>query len=306
MPELACAIDPLVLPCQWGGGGAGCPGPNEGVGIGNSCGRVCGSAGDIAGKAGAARPSLCARGLGQSWGKGLKGEAVSQKGTRGWCKPRGCSEGLGWPRGCGVPTADCPLCRYRKAALKWHPDKNPDNKEYAEQKFKEIAEAYEVLSDSKRPRCCAACPPLPLGLLTPTPRVPCWAHLVGTPGLCECPRPQEAAGLSCSLRGWAACSKKGSRERWCPGGGLPAGAGAALSGAGGSGGAAGAGATPIPSLPTALHPLWLWEHHRSVPVLLLLGPCLAPGSPPASLSSPSRAEARYLRPLWQRGPHGGR
>nr|XP_020647653.1 dnaJ homolog subfamily B member 2-like isoform X2 [Pogona vitticeps] len=39
---------------------------------------------------------------------------------------------------------------YRQHALKWHPDKNPENKEYAEKKFKEIAEAYEVLSDSKR------------------------------------------------------------------------------------------------------------------------------------------------------------
>uniref|UniRef100_A0A8B9LTN5 J domain-containing protein n=1 Tax=Astyanax mexicanus TaxID=7994 RepID=A0A8B9LTN5_ASTMX len=34
---------------------------------------------------------------------------------------------------------------YRKLALRWHPDKNPDNKEEAERKFKEIAEAYEVL-----------------------------------------------------------------------------------------------------------------------------------------------------------------
>uniref|UniRef100_A0A8C8SHK1 J domain-containing protein n=1 Tax=Pelusios castaneus TaxID=367368 RepID=A0A8C8SHK1_9SAUR len=39
---------------------------------------------------------------------------------------------------------------YRKAALKWHPDKNPANKEYAERKFKEIAEAYEVLSDKSK------------------------------------------------------------------------------------------------------------------------------------------------------------
>ena len=38
---------------------------------------------------------------------------------------------------------------YRKLAVKWHPDKNPDNVEQAEEKFKEINEAYEVLSDEK-------------------------------------------------------------------------------------------------------------------------------------------------------------
>nr|XP_028563606.1 uncharacterized protein LOC114585270 [Podarcis muralis] len=36
---------------------------------------------------------------------------------------------------------------YRSKVLRWHPDKNPDNRAEAEQKFKEVVEAYKVLSD---------------------------------------------------------------------------------------------------------------------------------------------------------------
>jgi curved DNA-binding protein CbpA len=39
---------------------------------------------------------------------------------------------------------------YRKLALKWHPDKNPDNVAQAEEKFKEIGEAFAVLSDKDK------------------------------------------------------------------------------------------------------------------------------------------------------------
>ena len=38
---------------------------------------------------------------------------------------------------------------YRKIAMKYHPDRNPDNKQ-AEEKFKEAAEAYEVLSNTEK------------------------------------------------------------------------------------------------------------------------------------------------------------
>jgi molecular chaperone DnaJ len=39
---------------------------------------------------------------------------------------------------------------YRKAALKWHPDRNPDNKHEAEENFRACSEAYSVLSDTQK------------------------------------------------------------------------------------------------------------------------------------------------------------
>lgn len=41
---------------------------------------------------------------------------------------------------------------YRKQALEWHPDKHKDNKEAAEKRFKEINEAYQILSDVEKRR----------------------------------------------------------------------------------------------------------------------------------------------------------
>lgn len=40
--------------------------------------------------------------------------------------------------------------QYRKLAMKYHPDRNKNNKEEAESKFKEISNAYNVLSDKKK------------------------------------------------------------------------------------------------------------------------------------------------------------
>ncbi|MGA7796234.1 MAG: molecular chaperone DnaJ [Candidatus Acidiferrales bacterium] len=60
---------------------------------------------------------------------------------------RDCYEILGVGR---TANADEVKSAYRKAALKWHPDRNPHTKQEAEEKFREATEAYSILSDPQK------------------------------------------------------------------------------------------------------------------------------------------------------------
>jgi molecular chaperone DnaJ len=62
-------------------------------------------------------------------------------------KKHDCYEILGVSRNA---TKDEIKSAFRKKAIQCHPDKNPDNREWAEAKFKELAEAYEILSDDRK------------------------------------------------------------------------------------------------------------------------------------------------------------
>ncbi len=61
--------------------------------------------------------------------------------------PRDFYEVLGVSR---TATVEEVKSAYRKAALKWHPDRSPENKSEAEAKFRECTEAYSVLSDPQK------------------------------------------------------------------------------------------------------------------------------------------------------------
>src|SRR6202140_5630451 len=60
---------------------------------------------------------------------------------------RDCYEVLSIERGA---TAAEIKSAYRKAALKWHPDRNPQKKQEAEEKFREATEASSILSEPQK------------------------------------------------------------------------------------------------------------------------------------------------------------
>jgi curved DNA-binding protein CbpA len=54
---------------------------------------------------------------------------------------------MGLERNCSV---DEIKKAYKRQALKWHPDKNPDNKAVSEEMFKKVSDAYQILNDPEK------------------------------------------------------------------------------------------------------------------------------------------------------------
>lgn len=69
---------------------------------------------------------------------------------------------------------------YRKLAVKYHPDKNPDDKE-AEERFKEISDAYSVLSDDSRRKAYDNPNPFGMGGFNPFEGFPGFSGFGGMP-----------------------------------------------------------------------------------------------------------------------------
>ena len=127
-------------------------------------------------------------------------------------------------------TADEIKKAYRTLARKHHPDKNPDNAA-AEAKFKEVSEAYDVLSDAKtrkeydeaRSLFGSGGPASPAGSAAPAERAGqagststtswprCASRAVGP----EVPRVPAAAWVGCSATSSAGCSTAAASARAC-------------------------------------------------------------------------------------------
>eukprot|EP00932_Pfiesteria_piscicida_P000473 SRR837773.1046.p1 GENE.SRR837773.1046~~SRR837773.1046.p1 ORF type:complete len:355 (+),score=50.46 SRR837773.1046:35-1099(+) len=97
--------------------------------------------------------------LSSSWrapwrsGLGRRHEPPFGGSTRGLAAGRIAGDPEGYYKTLGVPSdasQDAIKAAYRKLALKWHPDRNPDNPAKAESEFKRISKAYSVLSDAKQ------------------------------------------------------------------------------------------------------------------------------------------------------------
>jgi hypothetical protein len=63
--------------------------------------------------------------------------------------PISCMSSRPWGRN-GVGAFRQRACQISQKAVRWHPDKNPDKKEYAQKRMQRINEAYETLSDIEK------------------------------------------------------------------------------------------------------------------------------------------------------------